>query len=188
VSQMHVWQLKGAERRLCGALYGEGMLWKEFAAQSTMLSIAPCSSSRIIGLAFPALQWCAVQDAHVMLLMVATFWHASRTCSTKLTTEIRLCICLQASHAGEGGIWVDGSSASLGKDAGVSSAYTGSLSREQAVLKLQAGARGFLTRKQIRLQRQQQGDALVLVQVRAACCCVGRLLGIATVVFCPNST
>jgi hypothetical protein len=37
------------------------------------------------------------------------------------------------------------------------------------VLKLQAGARGFLTRKQIRLQRQQQGDALVLVQVGAGC-------------------
>lgn len=76
---------------------------------------------------------------------------------------------LQASHPGEGGIWVDGSSASLGRDAGVSSAYTGSLSREEAVLKLQAGARGYLTRKQIRLQRQQQGDALVLVQVCADC-------------------
>lgn len=33
------------------------------------------------------------------------------------------------------------------------------------MLKLQAGARGYLARKQIRLQRQQQADTLVLVQV-----------------------
>lgn len=52
---------------------------------------------------------------------------------------------------------------------GVSSCYTGSMSRDQAVLKLQAGARGYLARKQLRLQQQQAAESLVLVQVR----CVG---------------
>lgn len=69
----------------------------------------------------------------------------------------------------------DDSSSNPGSGAAGASngAYTGRVSREQAVLKLQAGARGYLARKQIRQQQQQQMDALVLVQVqvRAVLCC-----------------
>lgn len=76
-----------------------------------------------------------------------------------------MCSC-QESDGLAGGLWADNSSIDVSKHVGVSSCYTGSMSREQAVLTLQAGARGYLTRKQLRLQRQQAAESLVLVQVR----------------------
>jgi hypothetical protein len=75
---------------------------------------------------------------------------------------------LQAACKGAGSIWAEDSSQFVSRQAGNSS-YSGKLSRDQAVLKLQAGARGYLARKQVRLQRQEQIDGLVLVQVRACC-------------------
>lgn len=75
---------------------------------------------------------------------------------------------LQAGSKGAGSIWAEDSSQFVSRHAGNSS-YSGNLSRDQAVLKLQAGARGYLARKQVRLQRQEQADGLVLVQVCACC-------------------
>ena len=90
-----------------------------------------------------------------------------------LVTALHGCdLVLQGPAESSGGIWEDDSSISpVSRQAGgVSSCYTGSLSREQAVLKLQAGARGYLTRKQLRRQLQQQQEVLVLVQVGYTAC------------------
>lgn len=65
-------------------------------------------------------------------------------------------------------MWADEAAHHTSSHAGVSSSYTGDLSRDQAVVRLQAGARSYLARKQLRLQQQQQEDALVLVQVGRA--------------------
>lgn len=78
---------------------------------------------------------------------------------------------LQAASQGAGSIWAEDSSQFVNSRHAGNSSYSGKLSREQAVLKLQAGARGYLARKQVRLQRQEQTDGLVLVQV-CVCCTV----------------
>jgi hypothetical protein len=67
-------------------------------------------------------------------------------------------------------IWADdetGASGSAQAGGGVDSGTysNGRLGREQAVLRLQAGARGYLARKQVALQRQQLEQSLVLVHV-----------------------
>lgn len=73
---------------------------------------------------------------------------------------------MQGPHRPAANIWSDDSSTDVSKHTSNSS-YTGNLSRDQAVLRLQASARGYLARKQMRLQRQQQADTFVLVQVCA---------------------
>lgn len=98
--------------------------------------------------------------------------HRQQPCAqTSHTLKFYFTMCSsQESDGVAGGLWADNSSTDVSKHVGVSSCYIGSMTREQAVLKLQAGARGYLARKQLRLQRQQAAESLVLVQVR----CVGR--------------
>lgn len=70
------------------------------------------------------------------------------------------------------GIWADEAhpgSSGIGGSNGGGGGSSGSdgcgLSREQAVVKLQAGARGFLARKHLARQQQQLEQSLVWVQV-----------------------